>query len=176
MLAERKELARILAPFDGQTLTESATKAADMAADYRALRAALSPVKNENESLLMTLGRILSELTELREMPKARPHSPDDAPHSPDDAPPPQAFATPTPSGPIPGLPVDNAFYPAPGQSPPPPPPAHVLTAQLGEMGPAYIRWFLSTNGPAETAKKYGRGTAFDRTHLLPPDVQKALQ
>lgn len=79
--------------------------------------------------------------------------------------------------GPVGGLPTDYAFYPKLGERyiPPEPPPG-TLTAREGDLGEAYSRWFLSTNGPEETRKKYGHGTSNNRIYLLPPDVQAALK
>ncbi len=79
--------------------------------------------------------------------------------------------------GPIGGLPTDYAFYPKPGeQYRQPEPPPGTLTAREGDLGEAYVRWFLSANGPDETRKKYGHGTTNNRIYLLPPDVQAALK
>lgn len=80
-------------------------------------------------------------------------------------------------AGPVGGLPTDYAFYPKPGELyVPPEPPPGTLTAREGDLGEAYVRWFLSANGPDETRKKYGHGTSNNRIYLLPPDVQAALK
>lgn len=79
--------------------------------------------------------------------------------------------------GPQPGLPADYARYPKPGEviAPPQIPPGGMDPIR-GDLGEAFVRWFLTTNGPEETRKKYGFGTTNDRIYLLPKDVQQALK
>lgn len=72
--------------------------------------------------------------------------------------------------------PIDRAHYPQPGE-------ASARTnmqrtdngpeqaTSLGDLTPAYARWFCSTNGPEATRRKYD-----NRTQFLPADVQAAIR
>lgn len=82
--------------------------------------------------------------------------------------------------------PLDAAYYPRPGEYVPPerhqnfqpsaqgaPP----MSNSQGDMTPAYARWYLATQGPEATRRKYGpqRPEEAGRIHLLPEDVKGAL-
>lgn len=79
--------------------------------------------------------------------------------------------------GPQPGLPQDFSRYPKPGETITPAAlPPGGMDPIRGDIGETFVRWFLTTNGPEETRKKYGFGTTNDRIYLLPSDVQNALK